>query len=150
VLDRNRLLVFRVRSRLCALPVSEVVETMRVLPIAAIGHTERAYVSPFVLGAAVIRGAPVPVVDVGGLLENEGGAAAHTRFVVVQIQESGGGRRVALAVEEVLGVRDVGSLDELPPLLREARSETISRIGLLDAELLLLLRAGRLLPEAFA
>ena len=38
-------------------------------------------------------------------------------------------------------------LQELPPLLRDAGTEMVDGIGVVDAELLVALRAGRLVPE---
>jgi len=56
-------LLCHVGSFVCALPVEHVVEIMRPLPIR---HLED--VPPFVLGVALVRGAPAPVVDVARLL----------------------------------------------------------------------------------
>ena len=139
--DRNKadlLLICRVRTRLCALPLAQVVETMRPLPVEVIAGAPH-----FVRGLAVIRGTPVPVIDTGRLL----GApdAPADRFVTIAI----GGRQVALAVGSVLGVRAVpaDSLHELPPLLHEAGADVVAAIGLLDAELLVVLHSTRLLPD---
>jgi len=129
-------LVCRVQARLCALPLGHVIETMRPLPTAAIAGAPH-----FVRGLAVIRGAPVPVLDVASLLGETD--ASPGRFVTLTV----GVRHVALAVGSVLGVRLIppGSLRELPPLLHEAGSEVVASIGLLDAELLLVLQSSRLL-----
>lgn len=131
-------LVCRVQTRLCALPLKHVVETLRALPIEPMAGAP-----PFVLGLAVIRGAPLPVVDAGRLLGTDGARAK--RFVSV----NAGSRRVALAVDHVVGVRTVApeSLVALPPLLHVAESDVIAAIGLLDAELLLVLQSTRLLPD---
>jgi len=120
------------------MPLAQVVETMRPLPVVPVAGAPE-----FVLGISIIRGAPVPVVDGAALL----GADAHaTRLVIVRID----GRQVALAVDEVLGARPIGrdSLRVVPPLLREARGDAVSSIGSLDAELLLFLEAVRILPDA--
>ena len=60
------------------------------------------------------------------------------------------GRRVALTVDAVVGVRTIpaGSVKDLPPLVRDANIEAIAAIGTLDAELLVVLGDGRLLPES--
>jgi purine-binding chemotaxis protein CheW len=131
-------LICRVQTRLCAIPLGHVIETMRPLPTEAIVGAP-----PFVRGLAVIRGAPVPVVDAARLLGATQAQAA--RLVTMTV----GARRVALAVDSVLGVRAIpaGSLHELPPLLHEAGADVVAAIGLLDAELLLVLHATRLLPE---
>jgi len=107
---------------------------------------------PYVRGLAIIRGAPVPVVDVARLLGEE---AANTevgarvqpsaRFVTLKVAE----RAIALAVDGVVGVRTlaVESLRELPALLRDAEVDAVSSIGTLDSELLLVLRSARLVPQ---
>jgi purine-binding chemotaxis protein CheW len=131
-------LICRVQTRLCALPLEHVIETLRPLPVEPVAGAP-----PFVLGLAVIRGAPLPVVDAARLL---GAADAKAeRFITVDA----GNRRIALAVGRVLGVRAVApeSLHALPALLHEADTDVIAAIGLLDAELLLVLRSARLLPE---
>jgi purine-binding chemotaxis protein CheW len=116
-----------------------VIETMRPLPIEGI-----AGMPPFVRGLAVIRGAPVPVVDLA-VLVGATETRACTRFVLLRLDN----RRVALAVSAVVGVRDLGaaSLEEMPPVLRGANAEMVEAIGTLDAELLVVLRASRVLPE---
>jgi chemotaxis signal transduction protein len=66
-------------------------------------------------------------------------------MVVIRV----GARLVALSVGTVVGIRSFGTetTQALPPLLREATSEAVSAIGILDAELLLFLGAARLVPE---
>ena len=60
-----------------------------------------------------------------------------------------GSRRIALAVDAVVGVVEIppGSLDALPLLFRNAGVDMISSIGTLDAGLLLVLRSARLVHE---
>lgn len=133
-------LVCRVQSRRCALPLDRVVETMRPLPIEPMAGGPEV-----VRGLSVIRGIPLPVIDAAMLL---GEPTGHIeRFVVVRADD----RQVALAVGQVLGVRHAprGSLHALPPLLRDADSPIVTAIGLLDAQLLLVLGSTRLLPEEF-
>ncbi|MEZ0244206.1 MAG: chemotaxis protein CheW [Sphingomonas sp.] len=139
---RNPALLFRVRTRLCALPIAHILETMRPLPVESV-----AAAPDFVLGVALIRGVPTPVVDAGALIGAPEPADFH-RFVTLRSGES----CVALAVEEVLGVRDLPStsLKKLPPLLREASVEVLSALGSLDAELLTMLKLARTLTDRVA
>lgn len=132
------LLACRAGGRACALPLEHVIETMRPLPIEPIADAPS-----FVRGVAIIRGGPVPVVDCAALIA--GTATPATRFVLARV----GDRRVALAVDDVLGVVSLprARLGELPPLLRDAAGEAIAAVGTLDARLLLVLETGRLLPE---
>ncbi len=138
VADLEPLLICRVLDRLCALPVQRVVETMRPLPIEPVPAA-----TPPVLGVAVVRGAAVPVVDLAWVVAER--AARPTRFVTVNAD----GRSVALAVDAVVGVRTLPpeALRDLPPLLRDALAGAIESIGTLDAQLLMLLHLGRLVPE---
>jgi purine-binding chemotaxis protein CheW len=132
------LLLCRLATRLVGLPIEHVIETMRPLPVQKLPGAP-----PFVMGLAVIRGVPVPVVDTGALLGESDSRSG--RFVTV----FAGDRTVALSVEDVIGIRALssGSLQGLPPLVREAGSKTISALGTLDAELLLILRSARLVPQ---
>jgi purine-binding chemotaxis protein CheW len=129
----------RIGAHLCALPLEQVVETMRPLPIVTMEGAPK-----FVSGLCLIRGVPLPVVDTGSLL---GGVESRpTRFVTVK----DGTRLVALAVDEVFGHRAIpsDSLLELPPLLGTGRADLIAAIGAVDAELLLVLRTARIVPES--
>lgn len=132
-------LLVRVGAQLCALAIEHVDETMRPLPVRAV-----AGVPSFVRGVAVIRGMPVPVVDAASLL-GQPEAASPARFVAVKALE----RRVALAVDEVVGVKrlDPEQLSRLPPLLAAASDQVVAAIGILDTELLMVLRSGKLVPD---
>jgi purine-binding chemotaxis protein CheW len=133
-------LLVRARTRLCALPIERLVETMRPLPT-----TPFAGAPSFVLGVARIRGAAVPVVDLGALLGSREPSQA-TRYLALRLD---GSRRVALAVEAVVGLRSLApaQLAELPPLLANADREAVAAIGTLDAELLLSLETTRIVPD---
>ena len=135
--DRNAglSLICRVGTRSCALPLGCVVEIMRPLPIEALAGSPA-----FVRGLALIRGVPLPVVDVARLLGDP--EAPCGRFVVVDT----GSRRVALAFGDVLGVRALPAamLHPLAPLLSETDAEAVETIGRLDSELLLMLGSARI------
>jgi chemotaxis signal transduction protein len=134
-------LVCRAARRLCAVPLSSVVEVMRPLPF------ERfASVPGFVSGVALVRGHSVPVVDLGYLLTTEGDAPppAPERFVCLRH----GTRLIVLAVEAVLGVRGIESeeLRALPPLLQASRH--LQALLHLDRELCSVLDAARVFELA--
>ncbi|MES1182668.1 MAG: chemotaxis protein CheW [Myxococcales bacterium] len=135
------LLVCRVGTRLCGIPLEHVRETMRPLPTEPLAN-----LPDFVSGLALIRGRPTPVLDAHHLLGGELEAPAPRRYVTIGLGE----RRVALAVDAVLGVRHVeqARLAELPPVLRESGHDSVSALGTLDRELLLLLERSRLLPDS--
>jgi purine-binding chemotaxis protein CheW len=152
-----RVLVCRVQSRLCGLPLDAVEETLRPQPL-------RPLASPVVhvQGLARIRGDWLPVVDLAGLLgvdpsppQSMAHALPHAadattsvaprRYVVVHA----GPRRVALAVTEVLGLQALPA-DEvraLPPLLRDREHDAIAALAERDNDLIAVLDQARLLPE---
>jgi purine-binding chemotaxis protein CheW len=96
-----------------------------------------------VSGVSVIRGDLVPVVEIGRLLGT--GPSPAGRYVTIRV----GSRRVALAVDSVLGVREIAcdTLSGLPPLLGGADSDAIAALAVRDAEFLVILQAARLVPE---
>ncbi len=126
-------------GRLCALPLSHVGETLRPLPVTPLPGADGC-----VLGAATLRGQAVPVVALSALLGAPVGAPG--RFVSLRL----GSRTAALAVDEVIGVRAMPTalLDETPPLLDGGANAQLAGIGARDAELLLVLRAARCVPES--
>jgi len=134
---RHYRLLCRAGTHLCAVPLDNVIEIMRVLPIKAVSGAPR-----YVRGLCIIRGAPVPVVDAGLLVGDH--AASPERLITIRT----GSRTIALAVEAVLGISAVAAetLSQLPPLLRDAATETIAAIGTLDAELLFFLRTAEIIP----
>jgi purine-binding chemotaxis protein CheW len=134
------LLLCRAGSRVCGLPLANVIETMRPMPLEAI-----AGMPAFVVGLSVVRGAPTPVVDLPTLL-GEDCQAPRARLIAVRIAE----RTVLLAAHAVLGIRtlDKSSIAASPPLLSHASAAFVSAIGTLDGQLLLILETGRLVPDA--
>lgn len=126
-------------SRRAAIPIAHVRETMRPLPVEPVAGAPA-----WVRGLAVIRGAPVPVVDLDALLGGGAPGDHHRRFVTV----TAGARVVALAVDDVLGVErlDPAAVGALPPLV-DAGDEAVAAVGALDAQLVVVLRAAQLVPD---
>lgn len=123
----------------CALPLSGVIETLRPLPLQPL-----ATAPGFVMGACVIRGEALPVVDLAQVL----GVVAGTSpagFVVARA----GTHKVALAVDAITGIEHVmaDTLDSVPPLLAGARSEAIAALATLDSEFLVVLESARIVPD---
>jgi purine-binding chemotaxis protein CheW len=137
--ERSFGLLVHVGGRGCFLPLSEVVETMRPQPIEPL-----AGVPHFIIGVSIVRGAAVPVVDLGAVVGTID-SRSSSRFVTVRL----GDRIAALAVDDVLGVRDLerARMEEMSPLLRGANADVVQAIGTLDAELLVVLRSSRILPD---
>lgn len=135
----ERALLCRVGALVCGLPLEHVVETLRPLALSPLEG-----MPPFVSGLSIIRGLPVAVVDLGRLLGDQRGAARE-RWVLTRAQ----GRLLALSVERVIGVRSLpgSTLSALPSLMGEASAEFVSRVGALDAGLLVMLESARVLPE---
>ncbi len=135
----RKALIVGLKSCVCALPLAQVIETMRPLPVEPISG-----VPSFVQGISIIRGIPTPVVDLRAVLGTPGELAE--RFVTLRI----GNRQVALSVNSVLGVRDLDTImtnRELPPLLQRASKNAVETIGTLDEQVLMVLRAGWELPN---
>ncbi len=130
----RKALIIGVGTRVCAIPLTHVIETMRPLPVEAISAAPL-----FVRGVAIIRGIPTLVVDLGTILgmSNE---LTGERLVIVRV----GARQVAVFVNKVFGIHDLDALrtQELPPLLQEASRDVVERIGILDEQFLMVLRAG--------
>jgi purine-binding chemotaxis protein CheW len=132
-------LLFRADGQLCALGLEYVSEIMRPVPVVPVAGAP-----PFVRGVGVIRGVPTPVVDTAALVGV--GDRGVTRFVVVK----GGRYPAALAVDEVLGVRDVApeSSHGFSPLLGTAQAELIVALGAISDELLLFLSSAQIIPDS--
>ena len=135
----DRFLLCRIGSCIGALAVKDVRETMRPLPIEPLSGAPS-----FVLGLAIVRGSPTPVIDAARLLGSS--ASTPARFISLKMEE----RAAVLAVDAVLDIRVLPKdiLVDTPPLLREADQRLVSVIGALDAELLVVLEAARLLPDS--
>ena len=133
-------LLCRVGTRVYAIRLEQVVETLRPLPIEPL-----AGVPPFVLGLSILRGTPVPVVDLAGLL-GATSSVRSARFVAVRAGE----RQALLAVEGVAGVVGLPerTLDALPPLLRDMSAQAVEAVGSLDEGMLFVLQAGRIVPDS--
>jgi purine-binding chemotaxis protein CheW len=130
-------LVFRAGTLLCALPLAEVVETMRPLETRPLAGTPA-----FVLGISVLRGVPTPVIDVARLLA--GVAGDVERYVAVGTERG----PVALATGTVLGIRTIeaGSADAHPALLG-ASHRLVAGVATFGAEPMLLLQSMRTVPD---
>jgi purine-binding chemotaxis protein CheW len=137
--DSGRALVFAAGTSIYAIPIEHVAETLRPLPTWALSGTPE-----FVVGVSIVRGTPVPIIDVSRLTCRDG-APAPTRFVTIKI----GSRRAALAVSSVIGVRrlSAGTLAGLPGLLQGVTDRGVAAIGTLDAELLVVLNATHLVSD---
>ena len=135
----KKALVVRLKSCICAVPLTHVIETMRPLPVEPISG-----VPSFVRGISIIRGIPTPVIDLGSFVGTPSERAE--RFVTLRV----GDKQVALSMNAVLGVCDLGSvvtMRELPPLLQGASKEVVETMGALDEQVLLVLREGWELPD---
>jgi purine-binding chemotaxis protein CheW len=137
----RQVLLVRAGERACAIPLTSVAETMRPLSIEPMPGTPA-----FVRGVSMIRGVPTPVLDLNTLLNNGAVSPSYGRLVTLKVEE----RRIALGVDEVLGVKHLAAteLGELPPLFRDSSAAGIDALSADDAELVVVLRAARLVPDS--
>jgi purine-binding chemotaxis protein CheW len=130
-------LVFRAGTLLSALPLDEVVETMRPLETRPLAGTPG-----FVRGITVLRGVPAPVIDVARLLAGEAGGIE--RYVAVRTERG----PVALAIGAVLGIRAADAVPaEAHPALLGRSHRLVAGVGTLGSEPLLLLQNMRVVPD---
>lgn len=127
----------RVSRGFCAFSIADVIELMRPGTVQPLPDAPA-----WVLGLAVIRGETVPVVELERLLAASEPRPAG-RWLALRVAD----RQVAVAVSEVLGVRELDEqvFREMPPLMRGTAG--VASVGVLDNALLLVLEAARLLPE---
>jgi len=140
--NAGSLLVCRVGTKLCGLPLRCLLETMRPLVVEPLPQA-----ADCVSGLAVIRGRPTPVLDARKLLGSRSDQEPG-RYVTLDL--SGDGARIAaLAVDAVIGVRELpdGLFAELPSILRGAEGSAVGAVTTLDSELLLVLEHARLVPD---
>jgi purine-binding chemotaxis protein CheW len=160
-------LVFRAGTLLCALPLGEVIETMRPLETRPLAGT-----AAFVRGISVLRGVPTPVIDVARLLTGAASESGPNAQSGANAQsgpnaESGAGGRlggtgrieryvavgtehgpVALATGTVLGIRDTeAGPAEAHPALLGGSHRLVAGVGTFGAEPLLLLQSMRAVPD---
>jgi purine-binding chemotaxis protein CheW len=131
-------LVFRAGSFYCALPLGEVIETMRPLAARPLAGTP-----PYVLGLTILRGAPAPVLDMTRLLT--GAETPVERYVAVRA----GRGPIVCATGPVLGVRDVHVEPPEGPaaLLTGVSRALIAAVGTVGTEPLLLLHSIAAVPD---
>ncbi|GAA4610344.1 purine-binding chemotaxis protein CheW [Actinoplanes octamycinicus] len=131
-------LVFRAGPLYCALPLGEVIETMRPLPTRPLAGTP-----PYVRGLTILRGEPAPVIDVTRLLT--GTTSEIDRYVAVRA----GRGPVACATGPVLGVRVVEATPPEGPntLFTGASRSLVAAVGTVGTEPLLVLHSIRTVPD---
>jgi purine-binding chemotaxis protein CheW len=131
-------LVFRAGPFFCALPLGEVIETMRPLATRPLAGTP-----PYVRGLTILRGAPAPVIDMTRLLT--GVETTVDRYVAVRA----GRGPIVCATGPVLGVRQVHvEPPEGPAALLSGVSRTlIAAVGTVGTEPLLLLHSIAAVPD---
>jgi purine-binding chemotaxis protein CheW len=130
-------LLVRAREQLCVLPLKNIVETMRPLPLSRLPDG----FGPLV-GATRIRGETVPVLDLGVLLGQKT-PASFTRFVTVRGESD---KHAALAVEEVIGVQAF-STDQLEAAGALLKHPSVQGFASSRNELVFLLDGALLIPH---
>ena len=145
-------LIVRVRGRLCALPVAQVAETLRLPPMPA-ETTGIAHV-PGWIGTTMLRGELVAVLDLGALLgfHAEDVSSTPGRAVAVRLapdpQPAPAEIHTLFAVDEVIGVKPLEP-EDLQHMALPGGGEL--PMGRFDSGFVRLLDASGLLdPASFA
>lgn len=136
-------IALRCGGQVVALPLAAVALVCRRLPLTPVAARRDG-----VLGMSRIRGGECPVLDLAWLLTGAAFGAAE-RLVVLRCGE---GRRVALAVEALLGVVRLPAERRaaLPPLVAADAPEGLRDLARVDRELYQVLDEARLVPEELA
>jgi len=129
-------LLFRTAGHVAALPISHVVETLRVLPVESVSGAPL-----YVIGLSIIRGTPTAIVDTALLFGSE--PTKHQRTVMVRKGE----RTIGLAAEEILGARTIGSeaQQRLPSLF--GNIESVGAVAIIDEMLVFILESARIISD---
>lgn len=138
-MDNQRFLLCRLGACWCALELAGLSEVMRPQPVDPV-----AGLPAFVEGLSIIRGRPIPVIDLPLLVCGIAASlSGQSRFVSVDLD----GGRLALRVDEVGGVQALPASIwwALPELVEKGQSEHLSALGCLDGELIVRLGRARLL-----
>ena len=124
-----------------ALPITSVLEILRPLPIESMPNAPA-----FVAGVMIVRGQPIPVIELGLLMRNHP-LETIKRLIVIQLAEH---RRAGLLVSDVFGLRDGAelALDSTPALASGFEAGVIQSLGQLDSTLLAVLELGLILPDS--
>lgn len=133
------ILLARFEKLLFCLPICDVAEVLRPLPIEPLSE-----LPIFIKGISIIREVPVPVIDMG-LLFGISSTQSPSRLIVLNLPE----RRVALTADEVIGIKEIEPtfLQDALPILGKVRSEIVSAIGVMDSRLLVTLKGGHIVSE---
>ena len=121
-----------------ALPMGDIIETMRMLPIETIAGAPA-----IVRGLCIVRGVPIAVVDTALFFGER--STEYERIVTARVAD----RTIGFAVDAVIDVRSISAaaVESLPPLFGEV--EAISAMAMLDDDLVFFLHAARAVPDDF-
>lgn len=142
----NQLLRLAVGARMYAVPIERVREILKVTQL-----TVLPLMPEFVRGVMNLRGAVVPVIDLGARLGGEVTALARRTCVVIVEQRSADGTAQTMgvlvdAVHEVVDTTDA-DLEPVPQLGTEIASEFLAAMARLRGEIVPVLALERVLDE---
>ena len=132
---RESFLLVRVGGRMCALPLAQVGETLRVPDLPPLASTV-----PGMRGMTLLRGEQTPVLDLAALLGFTALGGDRRRLVSLRVAE----RVVAMMVDDVVGVREVDR-ESLQRIDLPGGQERV--MGVFDEGFARVLDAGGLMPE---
>lgn len=139
-------LIVKIGSKYAALRVLDTKEILRPLPLEAFAN-----LPPFIRGLSLIRGMQTPVISLKEFLEGPHNESNHPNdeikkliWVTLGVMD----RPIAIEVDSIAGIFEISSevLQNVPPLLAHAYSDSISSCGVLDHDLLLVLQLALFIP----
>lgn len=134
---------FEIRGRVYGIDVLQIREIVRSQPVTPLPRAPR-----LIEGVVDLRGAVIPVVDLGRALDGEPVADAGTRIAVLEVDDMVFGLRVEAAVD-VLSV-GAGMIDEPPSLATHAGYDAVRAVvRRSDAPPVLVLSLDHLLESVY-
>jgi chemotaxis signal transduction protein len=140
-------LTVKIGTKYAAINVQDIKEILRPLALEPFAN-----LPPFVLGLSMIRGLQIPVISLKKFLEGthniNSDLAAHNIKKLIWVTLNVTGKPVAMEVDSIAGIFEISSdvLQNVPPLIAHAHSDSISSCGVLDHNLLLILQSALLIP----
>lgn len=140
-------LTVKIGNKYASINIQDINETLRPLTLEAFAN-----LPSFILGLSTIRGIQTPVMSLKKFLEGthqENNNSSNEVKKLIWVTLKVNGLQVAIEVDSISGIFEIptDALQNMPPLLAHAHSDSIALCGMLDNNLLLILQSTRLIPK---